>query len=46
MAREDLEKEAFEYFYNGFCCSEAIGCFPVGSDAVTSSASIRTATSS
>ncbi len=24
MQREDLEKEAFDYFYNGFCCSEAI----------------------
>lgn len=24
MKKEDLEKEAFDYHYNGFCCSEAI----------------------
>jgi len=24
MQKEDLEKKAFDYFNNGFCCSEAI----------------------
>jgi C_GCAxxG_C_C family probable redox protein len=24
MEKEDLEKKAFDFFYNGFCCSEAI----------------------
>jgi len=24
MSREELEKKAFDYFYNGFCCSEAL----------------------
>jgi C_GCAxxG_C_C family probable redox protein len=24
MSRDELEKEAFDYFYNGFCCAEAL----------------------
>jgi len=24
MKKDELEKQAFDYFYNGFCCSEAI----------------------
>jgi len=24
MSREELEKEAFDYFYTGFCCAEAL----------------------